>query len=85
MVDAASGLLGVNVAVLLLTLYVADTSVPPAFANVKVEELTVVALRTLLNVAVTVVPKVTPVAPLTGVVEFTLNGVGPVAVVNDQV
>ena len=70
-----------SVAVLPLTLSEADTSVPPASFNVKVEELMVVALRALLKVALTVVPELTPVAPLAGVVEFTLSGVGPVVTV----
>jgi hypothetical protein len=75
--EAASALVGVSVAVLPLTLYEAGSSVPPAFFNVNVEELTVPGLRALLKVALTVVPKATPVTPLAGVVELTLSGVGP--------
>jgi hypothetical protein len=75
-VDAASAVVGVNVAVEPLTLRVAAIDVVPLL-NVKVVVLMVAGSTALLNVAFTVVLELTPVAPFPGVVELTANGVGP--------
>ena len=79
--EPVSGLLGVSVAVLPLPLTEADTSALLESFNVNVEEVIVAVLRELLNVAVTAVLVLTPVAPLVGVVEVTLRPAGPVLTV----
>jgi hypothetical protein len=76
-VAAASGLLGVSVAVVLFTAYVAGTAAPAEVFKVKVDSLTVGLSSALLNVALTVVAEFTPVAPPAGVVAVTLRGDGP--------
>jgi hypothetical protein len=84
-VAAASGLLGVSVAVVLFTAYVADTDVPPEFRKINVEAFTVALSMVMLNVALTVVEEFMPVAPVAGVVLVTFGGAGAGLVVNDHV
>jgi hypothetical protein len=81
-VEPASGLVGVRVAVVPFTLYEAATDVLLGFVKVKVEELTVLEFKALLNVAVTALLTDTPVPPFAGAVEETLRPAGPVLVLN---
>ena len=86
MVEAASALVGVSVAMVPAALRVtlAGTDVTPLL-NKKVLPLTVLAVMASLKVAVTVVPMLMLVAPLVGVVELTVGGVvSEAAVVNDH-
>jgi hypothetical protein len=55
---------------------VPDTGVLFGPVKVNVEEVTVLAFNALLNVALTVVPALTPVALLAGVIAVTLSGGG---------
>jgi hypothetical protein len=90
-VDAASGLVGVNVARKVDALYetVAGIRTFAALRNWKVLPLTVAGSIASLNLAVTAEMRLTPVAPVEGVRAITAGGVvSPVAeaaVVNDQV
>jgi hypothetical protein len=84
-VDAASGLLGVSVAIVLFTPYVAATGTPPEVLKINVDAFMVALSMALLNVELTVVEGVTPMAPVAGVVLITFGGAGAGLVINDQV
>jgi hypothetical protein len=83
---AASGAPGVSVAVRLPALYVTLplTAVPAASRSRNVVALIVTASIAWLNVAFTLVPALTPVAPAPGVVPVTVGAAGGAAVGHDQ-
>lgn len=84
-VDAASGLLGVSVTIVLFTPYVAATGIPPEVLRINVDAFIVALSMALLNVELTAVEGVTPRVPGAGIVLITFGGAEAGLVMNDQV